>query len=196
MKLDAKNLGNDLVRLEPLTADHKPLLENSSAVDSMWDWMPMIEGGIGFENYFTSIQKQRKLGLVVPFVVLCRPDDTFAGVAAFINPNRTHRRVRIGYVWHPETVRGRGIFRATQLAMLVRAFDDWGARRVEWIVDMRNTAAQRAVDGLGAHKDGVMQEWQRLSDGTWSDVVLFSMLRSAWPAKRAALEEMVAGASA
>ncbi len=195
MKLDAKHFGNDLVRLEPLTEEHKPLLENSSAVNSMWDWMPMIEGGIGFENYFATIQKQRKLDLVVPFVVLCTADDSFAGVAAFINPNKTHRRVRIGYVWHPETVRGRGIFRATQLAMLARAFD-WGARRVEWIVDTRNTAAMRAVEALGAHQDGVMQEWQRLSDGSWSDVVMFSMLRSAWPRKREALEAALSNASA
>ena len=195
MKLDAKDFENDRVRLEPLTEDHKALLKGSSAIESMWQWMPMIDGGTGFENYFASIQKQRKSGSVVPFVVLSQRDGSFAGVAAFINANKTHRRVRIGYVWHPETVRGRGIFRATQLAMLIRAFD-WGARRVEWIVDTRNTAAMRAVEGLGAHQDGVMQEWQRLSDGTWSDVVMFSMLRSAWPAKRAALEEMLTRASA
>jgi len=187
MKLDAKNLENDLVRLEPLNDAHKSLLEGSSAVESMWQWMPMTEGGTGFENYFASIQKQRKPGLVVPFVVFTKPDDGFAGVSAFIHPNKTHRRVRIGYIWHPETVRSRGIFRATQLAMLTRAFD-WGARRVEWIVDTRNIPAMRAVEALGAHQDGVMQEWQRLSDGSWSDVVMFSMLRSAWPRKREAIE--------
>lgn len=186
MKLDAKNLKDDQLRLEVLSEEHRKTLGDSKAVDAMWDWLPMVEGGSGFENYFANTLKQKKDGHIIPFMVFSEKTDEFAGVAAFIGPNKIHRRVRIGYVWHPESMRGCGVFHRTQLLLLTRAYD-WGARRIEWYVDTRNAAALRAIESLGTHRDGVMQDWQRLSDGSWSDVVVYSMLRSSWSSVREAL---------
>ena len=186
MKLDAPGLENHWVSLRPLTLEDKAALNASGAVDYMWQWMPMIEGGAGFDAYFLHTIKAYRSGEMIPFVVSQKGGEAFAGVAAYLEPNKAHRRVRVGYSWLPERLRGRGLFRATYLALLERAFD-WGARRVECYADARNVPALTAYANIGFTEEGTMRDWQRLADGSWSDVRVFALLRSDWPAVRAQL---------
>jgi RimJ/RimL family protein N-acetyltransferase len=83
-------------------------------------------------------------------------------------------------------MRGRGLFRATQLAMLERAFTA-GARRVEWHIDAEHADLTGALTRLGASADGILRQWQKRADGVWADIAVFSLLRSEWPGVQARL---------
>ena len=87
-----------------------------------------------------------------------------------------HRRVRLGYTWLEPHLRGRGVYAAIQKLLIQRALD-WGAKRLEWFVEERNTRAVRAIESIGAMKEGVLRDYEKFADGEWVDVTVLSMLR-------------------
>lgn len=142
----------------------------------MWAYMPDIPKGKSAAIYAAHIADEYSRGLTVPFTMFRKSDDAFAGVAAFETISKTHRRLRIANFWHPETMRGTGVFQASQ-GLLIRRALDWGVRRIEWSVAKDASAAVRAVKRLGAVEEGVLRSYYRLAGGGWADVVVLAMLR-------------------
>jgi uncharacterized protein len=80
-----------------------------------------------------------------------------------------------------------GVNREAKLLLLTRAFEELGAVRVEWHTDLRNERSQRALEGLGAVREGVRRSYRRRSDGTPRDSVIYAMIADDWPAAKAHL---------
>ncbi|MEM1087647.1 MAG: GNAT family protein [Pseudomonadota bacterium] len=177
MELNASGLMNDLICIHPLGEDHREALRATSAVEHMWMSMPAIQRGAGFDTYFDYTLRTGRSGESVPMALLDPNDgNRFVGVTAFLEPNKLHRRVRLGYTWLAEHLRGKGIFDAVKMLMIERAVD-WGAKRLEWQVESHNTRAIAAIERLGAVREGVLRQHTKLADGTWVDVVMLSLLR-------------------
>ncbi|MBO6687341.1 MAG: GNAT family N-acetyltransferase [Henriciella sp.] len=177
MDLSAPGLENDLIRLAPLAERFREDLRNSGAIEYMWRSLPAIQRGAGFDSYFDHVLKQGDAGEVLGFALL-DPNDNgrFVGVTALMYPNKMHRRVRLGYTWLEPHLRGLGVYAAIQKLLIQRALD-WGAKRIEWYVEERNTRAIRAIESIGALKEGVLREYEKFADGEWVDVAVLSMLR-------------------
>ena len=175
MRLDEKGFHNDVVRLETLEEGDRARLEVSDAVQSMWDWLPVIPKGTNFHAYVDFMLAMKKQGNIIPFSITRQSDNAFAGVIAYLDVSRTHRRVGIGYVWHPPEMRGTVVPVATQMAMIGRAF---GARmrRIEFPIAAGNERAIRALERLGARQEGVLRRYMRLADGSWSDLAILSLV--------------------
>tara|TARA_R110000868_G_scaffold193141_1_gene437845 strand:+ start:8 stop:598 length:591 start_codon:yes stop_codon:yes gene_type:complete len=177
MRLDEPGLHNDVVRLDLLEESDRARLGGSGAVSSMWDWLPVIPSGTNFNAYFDLMLAMKQKGNIVPFSITRKSDGAFAGVIAYLDVSRTHRRVGIGYVWHPSEMRGTVVPVATQMAMIGRAF---GARmrRVEFPVAATNVRAISSLERLGARKEGVLRRYMRLADGSWADLAILSLVDS------------------
>ena len=175
MRLDEKGFHNDVVRLDMLEEGDRARLEVSDAVQSMWDWLPVIPKGTNFHAYVDFMLAMKKQGNIIPFSITRQSDNAFAGVIAYLDVSRTHRRVGIGYVWHPPEMRGTVVPVATQMAMIGRAF---GARmrRIEFPIAAGNERAIRALERLGARQEGVLRRYMRLADGSWSDLAILSLV--------------------
>lgn len=177
MELNAPGLENDLIRLKPLDEGFRESLRASDAVNQIWLSLPAIQRGAGFDAYYDHVLKRAELNELYGFALLDPNDkDRFVGVSALLYPNKMHRRVRIGYTWLEPHLRGRGIYAAIQKLLIQRALD-WGAKRIEWYVEDRNSRAIRAIRSLGAQKDGVLRDYEKFADGEWVDVAVLSMLR-------------------
>ena len=190
MKLDSPGLENDVVRLEILTEADRSLIESSGVDPDMWSWMPVIATGTNLHTYFDEVQRARQEGTMVPFKVYRKPDDAFAGMVGYVDVSRTHRRLRIGYLWHPEEMRGTAVSPATQLAMLERALAS-RIRRVEYAHAEANERAIRAAEKLGARPEGLLRNYIRVATGTWANVVLLSLVDSEIEAAIAMLKDRV-----
>lgn len=177
MELSEPGLENSLVRLEAFEEAHRNALGVSGAVDSMWKWMPVISAGTNYDSYFDHTLLQDKKGYSATFSIFDPKTDEFLGVVAFLNPDRTHRRIQITNIWLQPDRRGGRYYAAVQSLMIQRALE-WGARRIVWLVDERNTAAKKAVAKIGAQQEGVAREYQRMTDGHWANMIVFSMLRA------------------
>ena len=177
MDLTAPGLQNDLIHLEPLDERFREQLRASDAVNSIWLSLPAIQRGAGFDAYYDHVLKQGQENVIYGFALLDPNDgDRFVGVTALLYPNKMHRRVRLGYTWLEPHLRGQGVYAAIQKLLIQRSLD-WGAKRIEWYVEDRNTRAIRAIETLGAMKEGVLREYEKFADGEWVDVAVLSMLR-------------------
>ena len=177
MDLNAPGLKNDLICLEPLDERFREHLRASDAVNSIWLSLPAIQRGAGFDAYYDHVLKQAETGELYGFALLDpTKNDRFVGVTALLDPNKMHRRVRLGYTWIEPHLRGHGIYAAIQQLLIQRALE-WGAKRVEWYVEDRNERAIRAIQAIGAKKEGVLREYEKFADGEWVDVAVLSMLR-------------------
>ncbi len=190
MKLDAPGLTVADVRLEPLTEAHRAPLAQSGAVEAMWKWMPVIPTGTNFDAYFDHTLADARSGASLPFAITRLSDGAFAGVAAYLEISRTHRRLRIGYQWHPEEMRSGVVPAATALALISRA-KACRIRRIEYLIDVENVPALKSVERLGARREGVLRSHMRSANGTWSDMALYSLVDSEIRAAMILLQDRV-----
>ncbi|MEM9668941.1 MAG: GNAT family protein [Pseudomonadota bacterium] len=177
MELSDPGLENDHIRLEIFGEAARGFIGKSGAIQDMWDWEPRIPGrGTTYDAYFDYMMSQVDAGRLVPFLAYRKPDNAFAGGAAFMDPSRTHRRVNIASTWIVPEMRGTHVFKAMQAALIRRAFD-WRARRISWHVDTRNLPLRGALEGLGVPSEGVLRSVARLNNGEWSDIVVHALVQ-------------------
>ncbi|MDG1824822.1 MAG: GNAT family protein [Henriciella sp.] len=176
MELSAPGLENARVKLVSLDEEHREMLRASDAVEHMWISMPAIQRGAGFDAYYDYVLREKSAGELVPFAILSNENGRFVGVTGYSYPNKTHRRIQIGYTWIDHSFRGKGIYAAIQHVLIKRAIE-WGARRIGWHVEARNDRAVKAIEKLGAQNEGTLRNFSRFTDGTWVDIAILSMLR-------------------
>lgn len=177
MKLDAPNLQNNVVRMEPLADRHRGMLRETGSSKAMWDWLPVIATGTNFDAYFDHMLSRHESGETIGFAIFKQSDDAFAGVGGFCDIQRTHRRLRIDYIWLREDVRGTVIGPAVQYLLIERAIKA-RMRRIEYLISETNLPALKALERIGAVREGVLRNYLRLANGQWANMVILSLLQS------------------
>jgi RimJ/RimL family protein N-acetyltransferase len=137
----------------------------------------------GFRAYFDLL---RQAGSVVPYTVWSGTGDVL-GMSCFYGLSPEHRSVEIGFTWYSAAVRGTQVNPSSKLAMLSHAFETMQTIRVQLQCDGRNLTSQRAIEKLGATREGVLRRKGILPDGTYRDTVIFSILDFEWPRVKAGL---------
>lgn len=190
MKLDAPGLENEFVRLEVLEEHHRDLVVESTAVDSMWQWMPVIATGTNIHAYFDNALELKQAGQSVPFIVWRKSDNAFAGVVSFADISRTHRRLRLSAFWLKEDMRGTVIGPATQLALIQRAAE-CRIRRIEILTPASNDRAIRSIERFGAKREGTVRSYIRVANGSWADIAVLSLVDEEITAAMALLRDRI-----
>jgi RimJ/RimL family protein N-acetyltransferase len=125
----------------------------------------------------------------VPWVQRCAVTGAVVGTTSFYEVDPQRRSVAIGYTFLGRPWWRTGINTEAKLLLLTRAFDELGAVRVVWHTDIRNERSQRAIERLGASREGVLRMHKLRPDGSWRDTVQYSMTADEWPKAQVALRE-------
>jgi uncharacterized protein len=181
------------VMLEPLTLSHVDGLYAAIADDEVYRWQPRVRPA-DRAAMAASVAEALDDPARVPFAV--RDGDRVVGTTSYHHPDPRQRSVEIGSTVLARHVWGTGVNTEAKLLLLTRAFDGLGAVRVEWHTDVRNLRSQRAIERLGARREGVRRAHRRLPDGTWRDSALYALTRPEWPAARDRLTAMVSDRAA
>ncbi len=120
----------------------------------------------------------------IAYAIRIRATGEFAGTTSFYEIGPSTRAVAIGHTWIGRPHWQTSINTEAKLVMLTRAFAGLGAERVVWHTDIVNLRSQRAIERLGAHREGVLRHHRIRRDGSWRDTVQYSMLSQEWPAAR------------
>jgi N-acetyltransferase len=128
--------------------------------------------------------------LVAPLAGL--PPGTVIGTSSYLDVSVPDARLEIGSTAYDARVWGTAVNPEAKLLLLTHAFDALGAGRVQLKTDVRNQRSQRAIAKLGARYEATLRRYQRRSDDTVRDTILFSILAEEWPAVRAGLYERLA----
>jgi RimJ/RimL family protein N-acetyltransferase/nitroimidazol reductase NimA-like FMN-containing flavoprotein (pyridoxamine 5'-phosphate oxidase superfamily) len=184
--LAAPTLRGSHVTLEPLAMSHVDDLYAALADDEVYRWLlqrrPASTADVA--AFVDHALRQVDAGTRVAYVQRSTVTGEVIGTTSYLHLDEANRTLEIG-----STMLGRpwwrtGVNTEAKLLLLRRAFEDLGAVRVAWRTDARNERSQRAIERLGAVREGVLRCDLRREDGTWRDSVLYSMTDAEWPAAR------------
>lgn len=167
------------VRLEPLTLAHADPLAAAAADGALWDlWftsVPRPEETIG---YIESALAGQRDGHMLPWVVRLATTGAVVGTTRYHDIVAEIDRVEIGYTWYGARWQRSHVNTACKLLLLTHGFEALGCAVIGLRTDRFNTRSQRAIEALGAQRDGVLRHHQARRDGSVRDSVMYSILRT------------------
>jgi N-acetyltransferase len=186
-------LRNALVRLEPLTTDHAVALEAAARDGELWTLRVTSVPAPGeTAAYIATALKGQADGHMLPFAVVDEPSGRVIGSTRYHDIVPAVERLEIGYTWYGRSWQRTHVNTTAKLLLLEHAFETLGARLVGWRTDNFNFASQRAIERLGARKDGVLRHHALRRDGTVRDTVMYSLAAGEWPEVKAQLQYQLA----
>jgi RimJ/RimL family protein N-acetyltransferase len=170
------------MRLEPLTPDHHDALKAASADGKLWElWFTSVPEPDRVAAYIANALDGQAKGHMLPWVVRELETNTIAGTTRYHDIVPEIDRVEIGWTWYAKRWQRTHVNTACKLLLFEHAFDTLGCKVVGLRTDNFNFASQRAIEGLGAKRDGVLRHHQARRDGTVRDSYMYSVLLGEWP---------------
>ena len=177
------------IRLEPLAEEHVPALNAASADGNLWElWFTAIPPPEGMAAYVATALKGQRDGHMLPWVVRDLATGSIIGTTRYHDIVREIDRVEIGYTWYAQSKQRSHVNTTCKRVLLAHAFDTLGCKVVGLRTDNFNFRSQRAIEALGAKKDGVIRHHALRKDGTVRDSVMYSILAAEWPDVRRHLD--------
>ena len=182
-----------LVRLEPMSAAHAAELEAAAADGELWKLRVTSVPAPGeAAAYVAAALKGRDDGHMLPFVVRDVAGGKIIGSTRYHDIVAAVERLEIGYTWYGKSWQRSHVNTTCKLLLITHAFETLGAKLVGWRTDNDNVASQRAIERLGAKKDGVLRHHALRRDGTVRDTVMYSLAAGEWPEVKAHLTYLLA----
>jgi RimJ/RimL family protein N-acetyltransferase len=181
-------LEGETIYLEPLTVDHAPALWRQ-ADPEIFAWVlewPRDESFAAFEEWLRAkvIEAPASLSFAIVLAATGEP----VGVTGYLEIRPQHLGLEIGRTWIARAHQGSRVNPESKLLLLGHAFEDLGAARVQFKTDLNNLHSQRAIEKLGAAREGVLRQYQMRTNGVLRDTVMYSVVRGEWPRVKAGLE--------
>ncbi|HEY9224681.1 MAG TPA: GNAT family N-acetyltransferase, partial [Variovorax sp.] len=162
--------------LVPLSLDHEAGLRAAAADGELWQLrVTSVPEPEQTHSYIEAALKGREDGHRFAFAVTEQATGTVLGSTSFHDILPAVKRVEIGYTWYARRCQRTHVNTTCKLLMLTHAFEALGCRTVGWRTDNYNFASQRAIERLGARKDGVIRGHAVRRDGTIRDTVMYSL---------------------
>lgn len=185
--MDEKLVGQ-FVSLVPLVEAHRETLCSLAQDDSIWTYMPTQSMGESFHAWFDKALASQATGQQKAFVVWHHAEQAVVGSTRFYNIDHEHKRLSIGYTWYTQQARGTQVNPEAKLLLLQTAFETLAFNRVEFQVDSRNSRSCKAIEKLGAMREGVLRKHMIVQDAYVRDTVVFSLIIDQWPGVKQALQ--------
>jgi RimJ/RimL family protein N-acetyltransferase len=177
------------IRLEPLHEDHHEALATAATDGRLWElWYTAVPAPEGMPAYVQAALKGQRDGHMLPWVVRELASGSIVGSTRYHDIVREIDRVEIGYTWYAQSRQRTHVNTTCKRLLLSHAFDTLGCKVVGLRTDNFNFRSQRAIEALGAKKDGVIRHFAARRDGSVRDSVMYSILATEWPDVRKHLD--------
>ena len=181
------------VALVPLSPDHEEGLRAAAADGALWKLrVTSVPEPEQTSAYIETALRMRAEGTRFAFAVTDGASGKVLGSTSYHDILPAVKRVEIGWTWYAQSVQRTHVNTTCKLMMMGHAFDTLGCLVVGWRTDNFNFASQKAIERLGAKKDGVIRGHALRRDGTVRDTVMYSMRAGEWPEAKAQLLYLLA----
>jgi len=181
------------VLLEPMTEAHIPGLTEIGAGQTFWDFM--LYGNINTEadmrGWVDDILGRAEKGTDLPFVVIHLETGRVAGATRYLNIMPKDRGLEIGGTWYGTDFQRTAVNTECKYLLLKHAFETLGCIRVQLKTDLRNERSQRAIERIGAVKEGILRNHMVLPSGYYRHSIYYSILDTEWTEVKKRLERML-----
>jgi N-acetyltransferase len=188
MDVQPVHLAGWTIDLEPLRLEHAPELFRQ-ADPEIFQWVlewPRDDSYEAFEEWLRTGVIEAPASL--PFAIVLAASRAPVGVTGYLEIRPRHLGLEIGRTWIAKAHQGTRVNPESKYLLLRHAFETLGAARVQLKTDRNNLHSQRAIEKLGARREGVLRQYQMRSNGTLRDTVVYSVIHSEWPATKTLLE--------
>lgn len=189
-KIQPITLTGRTVRLEPLSTDHIPDLARVGLEEGIWRFMRygtiLSQESLG--EWVQDLLRLQEEGTELPFAVIYLEHGRAIGCTRYLNIQIADRSLEIGGTWYGLDYQGTAVNSECKYLLLKHAFETLGCIRVQFKTDARNLRSQRAIEKLGAVREGTLRSHMITSDGYVRDSVFYSILDREWYQVKANLE--------
>ena len=186
-------LADERIRLEPLGLQHVDGLKRAAADGELWTIrVTSVPDPDDTRGYVERALQAFAEGHRLAFAVLDAKSGAVIGSSSYHDIVPAVDRLEIGYTWYAKSRQRTHVNASAKLLLMTHAFEALGAKLVGWRTDNYNFASQRAIERLGARKDGVLRHHAVRRDGTIRDTVMYSMTAGEWPEAKAELQARLA----
>ena len=181
------------VRLEHMTDVHIPGLAEIGVSQNFWDFMlyGRMDSEEDMRGWVMDILSRGEKGTDLPFVVIHLASGRVAGATRYLNIMPKDRGLEIGGTWYGTEFQRTAVNTECKYLLLSHAFETLGAIRVQLKTDLRNERSQKAMERIGAKKEGILRNHMILPDGRYRDSVFYSILDTEWAEVKMNLEAMM-----
>jgi len=177
------------VRLEPLAREHRDGLAAAAADGQLWElWFTSVPEPAQTGSYVDLALAGQQAGHMLPWAVRELTSGAIVGSTRYHDIILDADRVEIGWTWYAQSRQRSHINTACKLLLLAHAFDSLQCKVVGLRTDNFNFRSQRAIEALGAKRDGVIRHHWPRRNGTVRDTVMYSIVAAEWPDVRRHLE--------
>lgn len=176
-------LVGDFVRLEPLTEVHIPGLVEIGCDDRIWRLMRygLVRDEADMRVWVKKLLDWQSAGTDMPFAIIHLASARVAGATRYMEIHPEHKGLEIGGTWYGLEFQRTVVNTECKYLLLRYAFEVLQAIRVQFKADLRNERSWRAIERIGARREGVLRNHLILPDGVIRDSVLFSITDQEWP---------------
>jgi len=189
------------VRLEPLEERHADDLFAAGNDDAIWRYMPCdVPASVAaVRAMIRGTHAELERGSQVPFAIveksppgaIGRAPGRAIGSTRYLDIRREHRGLEIGWTWLGRAWQRTAANTECKLLLLEHAFEALGALRVQLKTDARNLASQRAIERIGAVREGVLRAHMVVREGFVRDSVMYAVTAGEWPEVKGKLEGLL-----
>ena len=169
--------------LESMTGEHAQGLYNRGRFEPDWVHLPR-SCFVDLADTRQWIDEAIEAPGQLPFAIVEKAKHKVIGSTRYLNIRPEHRSLEIGWTWLGQQWQRTPANTEAKLLLLSHAFDRLGCVRVEFKTDARNARSQRALERIGATREGVLRKHMIVQGNFARDSVYFSVIDSDWPEVR------------
>jgi N-acetyltransferase len=192
MEVHPVTLTGRFVRLEPLTINHISGLFDASD-PSIWRYM--LYGDMldieDMRGWVVDMLNRAENGADLPFVVIHLASGRVAGATRYLEIRPEHRGLEIGGTWYGADYQRTAVNTECKYLLLKHAFEDLGCIRVQFKADSRNEKSLKAIERIGAKREGILRNHMVLLNGSFRHSVYYSIIDNEWAEVKSRLEKML-----
>ncbi|MGL5839377.1 MAG: GNAT family N-acetyltransferase [Sphingorhabdus sp.] len=176
------------VILRPMLETDGPAIVQAASDGRLWElFYTSVPSADEIDHYIGKAFAERDIGRAMPFVVVDQSNMKLVGATRYMRMNAAARRLEIGTTFYAQSVQRTSINSEAKLLLLTHAFEAMDCLCVQLRTDAFNFQSQRAIERLGAKKDGMLRNHSILK-GRVRDTVVYSILANEWQGVKRNLE--------
>jgi len=185
-------LENDVVLLKPLEHEDMQGLLEAASYPEIWSHMPTtIEKREDVNNFVENALLTRNGKTEFPFVIVDKQSGNIIGSTRYMDIDDKHQRLEIGYTWLTPAYWRTAINTHCKYLLLLYCFEYLHLQRVQIKTDHENIRSQRAIERIGATKEGILRNHMIRKDGTIRHTVMYSITIEEWPQVKKHIEDLL-----
>lgn len=185
-----KALENDVVKLVPVNTEHIDGILKAARFPEIWEHLSVtLLDRDSVVQFVEDSIKKREAKTDYPFVIIDAQTNEVIGSTTYMDISMGHKRLEIGSTWLTPAYWRSNMNTNCKFLLLKYGFEELGLNRIQIKTGHENIRSQKAIERLGAVKEGILRNHMIRKEGTIRHTVMYSITSEEWPEMKKRFKE-------